>query len=111
MQIKVIEPEEFEKKIRTPGIYLIEIGIYGLDRKNVSLEVEKVCKNTYGHKIRIPVDTTLFCGHNGEQAFETIFINDRQYYLGNIQQSPLSNELNLTYICFDTVKYIRKEGE
>ena len=103
MKIKVIEPEEFEKKIRTPGIHIIEIGIYGLDRKKVVLTVDQLTNGKYGHRIRIPIEEKLFYGHNGIHGFERIFINDRAYYLGNVEKSIELGETNLSYICYDAI--------
>jgi len=112
MEVKVLGPD-FEKMIITPGVYIIELEFL---KKPFScmLMTEKVARNHYGHRIRIQIDEKdiEYCVDRIQYSdLQFIKINNREYYLADYQREMCTDIMNLTYVCFDAIKHIRKKGE
>lgn len=116
MEVKVLGPD-FEKMIITPGVYIIELEFLG-ENFSCMLMTEKVARNRYGHRIRIQIDEKdillnySFFGKDLQYTdLQFIKINGRDYYLADYERESCTYIMNLTYICFDAIKHIRKKGE
>ena len=116
MEVKVLGPD-FEKMIIKPGVYIIELEFLG-KKQSCTLITDKVTRNRYGHRIKILLDEKnmllnySFFGKDLQYTdLEHITINGRAYYLADYKMEACSDLINLTYVCLDTIKHIRKKGE
>ena len=112
MEVKVLGPD-FEKQIIKPGVYIIELQFLGKNRSCMML-TEQITRNHYGHRIRIQVDEKDIVLYKDRMHFselQFIEINDREYYLSEYEREMYTDIMNLTYVCLNGIKHIRKKGE
>ena len=112
MEVKVLGPD-FEKMIIKPGVYIIELDFLG-ENRSCMLLTEKVTRNHYGHRIRIQVDERELLTYKDRihySELQFIKINDREYYLTDFESEIFTDIMNLTYVCRNAIKHIRKKGE
>lgn len=110
MEVKVLGPD-FEKQIIKSGVYIIELQFLGKNRSCMLL-TEQATTNHYNHRIRIQLDERELLTYKDRIRYselEFIKINGREYYLANFEREVCTYLMNLTYVCLNGIKHIRKK--